>query len=258
MHTLTAIILGVLSTNAWAHKPSFGNDHSSTNNAYQVIDPDISIVLYAEVSCTDSVVWMEMETKDRDEIWVELGVPMLDRFEDYRPSMAIVGPGLPEASLPFEVPDGMGATVFNTEDVDEPVEFYEPFTQTESWILYQGWIDVPTESTVYLVAWDPQDFTGKLWVAVGKTEDFSGVGADQFGEWVEQTHAYYEFDDEEDHFELDCSLVAEQPNATEPVTTEPKGCGCAHGSSPAGGFAMFAGLLGLMLRRYRTEPDDLH
>ena len=249
------MLAGSLSTLTWAHKPSFGNDFSAPEKAYTIEDPDISIVLYAEISCTEPVLWMEMDTEDRNEVWVELGVPMLDRLEDYRPSIAVVGPGLPEADLPFEIPDGMGATVYNTQDVDEPQDFYEPYTQTESWILYQAWVEVPPDSTVYLVAWDPEGFTGKLWVAVGKIEDFSGVGVDQFTEWVELTQAYYEFDDEEEHVELDCSLVADRPEATTPAAKEEQGCGCSQTPSKGTPWLLFLSITGLLMRRYRPPPS---
>jgi len=250
MHLLSAIVVGSLSTTGWAHKPSFGNDHASADSAFQIIDPDISIVLYAEISCTAPVVWMEMNTGDRDEIWVELGVPMLDRFVDYRPSLAVIGPGLPDADVPFDLPDGMGATIINTDDVEEPSEFYEPFTQTDSWILYQGWLEVPPESTVYLAAWDPEEFTGKLWVAVGKIEDFSDVGIDQFTEWVELTQAYYEFDDTEEHVELDCSLVAERPDDSTPSTQKTEGCGCTQGPTNHAPWVLLFGPLVVWLRRF--------
>ena len=210
---------------AMAHKPSFANNYSSPDSAFTVLDPDISIVLYAEMTCSEQELWMEMETGDRDEVWIELCVPMLDRLEDYRPSVALVAPGLPDAELPFALPDGMGATVIDTDDVTDPLYFYEPFTQTESWILYQGWLEVPQNEQVFLVSWNPDSFTGKLWVAVGKTEDFSDVTMDQFGEWIEKTQDYYEFDETEEHTELDCSLIAEQPTemANEP-NEEASGC----------------------------------
>ena len=246
------LLLATMGTNqAMAHKPSFANNYFSFDSAFAVQDPDISIVLYAEMTCTESELWMEMETGDRDEVWVELGVPMLDRLEAYRPSVALVAPGLPAADLPFDLPADMGATIISTADVNEPVDFYEPFSQTESWILYQGWLEVPPNEQVYLVAWNPAKVTGKLWVAVGKTDDFSDVSFDQFGEWIEKTQDYYEFNETEEHVELDCSLVAD-PNAVEPSASQ-SATGCASVSEGREvHFSMVALLCGLLVGRRRA------
>ena len=248
---LLLVTLGM--NQAEAHKPSFANNYFSFDSAFAVQDPDISIVLYAEMTCTESELWMEMQTGDRDEVWIELGVPMLDRLETYRPSVALIAPGLPEAELPFEVPDGMGAKVISTADVDEPVDFYEPFSQTESWILYQGWLEVPRNEQVFLVAWDPSSFTGKLWVAVGKTEDFSDVSFDQFGEWIEKTQDYYEFNETEEHVELDCSLVAD-PNDVQAGQQQQQAAGCASVSEGRNvHFSIVALLCGLLVGRRRMQ-----
>ena len=234
---------------ASGHKPSFANNFSSFDSAFTVLDPDISIVLYAEMTCSEQELWMEMETGDREEVWIELGVPMLDRLEDYRPSIALIAPGLPEVDLPFSIPQGMGATVIDTDSVTDPEYFYEPFTQTESWILYQGWLQVPTNEEVFLVSWNPDAFTGKLWVAVGKTEDFSDVSMDQFAEWIEKTQDYYEFDETEEHTELDCSLIADQPD---PVVSENKqeasGCSAVPGTPQRLGWLLLLAA-GLVLAR---------
>jgi hypothetical protein len=245
------VVLGIsllllCSNQANAHKPSYANDHNNPDLAFEVDDADISIVLYAEMTCTEDTLWMEVQTEERDEIWVELGVPELERLSDYRPSLAIVGEGLPEAELPFTVPDGMGATVIDTSDVTTPSDFYEPFTDTNSWILFSGWVDVPTDSTVYLVAWNPEEFTGKLWVAVGKVEDFSDVTVDDFTYWKERTSAFHEVDDMEEHMELDCSLVADETESSPEASTPEKGCS----TLPSGHLNWaWLGLLGVLWRR---------
>ena len=237
---------------AEAHKPSYANDHSSPELAFEVTDPEISIALYAEMTCTADTLWMHMDTEGLDEVWLELGVPKLDRLEDYRPSLAIVAEGMGDSDVPFDVPAGMGARVIDTDHVETPIDFFEPFTQTESWILFRDWFDVPTNSDVYLVAYNPEEITGKLWVAVGLTEDFSGVDVSQFSEWVEKTQAFHEVGDLEDHFELDCSQLYDE---TEDAVTAspPKASGCNVAPNSLQGapwlWAVGAGVLGVFRRR---------
>ncbi len=220
------LILSFLSANAWAHRPSYGNEFTSAEAAFAVEDPDISIVLYSEMTCEQDQIWLQMETEDRDTIWVELGIPQLDRLEDYRPSLALVAPGLSETDVPFELPEGMGATVFDTHQVSEPAFFYEEFTSTASWVLYSGWIEVPTDSEVYLVAWDPAQHTGKLWVAVGTVEDFSDSSVDDFVYWMETTQAFHEVDGEIKDSEESCIAVESETGAKDSTTS-----GCSVASS---------------------------
>ncbi|MAY81006.1 MAG: hypothetical protein CL930_09510 [Deltaproteobacteria bacterium] len=249
---LSIFPLLLFSTKSMAHKPSYANDHSNQELAFEVEDADISIVLYAEMTCTEETLWLEVETEDREEIWVELGVPQIDRLSDYRPSLAIVGKGFPEADLPFDLPSGMGATVIDTSEVTEPTDFYEPYTGTSSWILFSGWVDVPVESTVYLVAWNPDEFTGKLWVAIGKVEDFSDVSIDEFTYWREATAAFHEVGDLEEHVELDCSLVADDPAPSTKPSTSSKGCFTA---SPTHGKWVWLAIFGVLWRRQGKHQD---
>ena len=157
-----------------------------------------------------------------------MGVPQLDRLADYRPSLAIVAEGLPEADVPFDLPEGMGAEVIHTDDVVDPLPFNEPFTQTDSWILFRDWYDIPEGTDVYLVAYNPAEYTGKLLVAVGLVEDFSDVDMSEFGEWLDKTQAFHEIGDTEDHVEPDCSQVydGEDDGAYVTPDAEPSKSGC--------------------------------
>ena len=236
---------------AEAHKPSYANGHSSPAEAFEVVDPEISIALYATMTCTEDTLWMRMETGELDQVWLELVVPVLDRLEAYRPSLAIVAEGFPTADVPFDLPSNMGAIVISTDDVETPIDFFEPFTQTDSWILFRDWFDVPPHSDVYLVAYNPDEYTGKLWVAVGLTEDFSDVDMSQFGEWVDKTQAFHEVDDFEEHVELACSAVYDGSNPVEPTDSpQSRGCASASTTDSLGLWALFGALLGgLRLRR---------
>ena len=237
---------------AQAHKPSYANDNSSIDLAFEVTDPEISIVLYSEMTCTKDELWLHMDSTGFDEVWLELGVPQLERLADYRPSLAIVAEGLPQADVPFEIPDGMGAKVIHTHDVEEPIPFSEPFTQTDSWILFRDWFEIPSDTDVYLVAYNPAEFTGKLWVAVGLIEDFSDADLSDFPEWLEKTQAFHEIGDPEEHFELDCSQVYDENALAEPAPAIEGGCA----STPlrghkTGALSMLALALGLARRRQR-------
>lgn len=252
---LTAAFTSLPLMSAHAHKPSYANDHSTPDLAFEVEDPEISIVLYAEMTCTKQELWLRLDSTDFEEVWLELGVPQLDRLADYRPSLAIVAEGLPEADLPFDIPEGMGAEVISTDDVIDPIAFNEPFTQTDSWILFRDWYEIPEGQDVYLVAYNPAEYTGKLWVAVGLVEDFSDVDMSEFGEWLDKTQAFHEIGDTEDHVELDCSQVYDGDSSGGPMlspteSSEKGGCGVVPTPSRGLGLlGLFAVVIGISRRR---------
>ncbi|HCH65273.1 MAG TPA: hypothetical protein DFR83_20880 [Deltaproteobacteria bacterium] len=189
------LALGFLTT-AQAHKPSFSGDYDTPGEAWAVPDPEISIVLYQEITCDLQHLWMSLDGEAGFPLYIQLGVPVIDRLSDYRPSVALVAPGLPapEADLPFELPAGTGIQVFDTQDVEQPGDFYEPFTQTESWVLVEETVELPETGQAWLVAWDPGRQTGKLWVATGTVEDFSDVDPAEFIEWGAIVQDFHEVD----------------------------------------------------------------
>ncbi|MBC04280.1 MAG: hypothetical protein CMJ34_13420 [Phycisphaerae bacterium] len=194
---MTSLLLAFgLGLSAHAHKPFFSGDYGTPEDAWEVPDPDISIVLYQEITCELPQLWMTLDGEADFPLYIQLGVPVIDRLSDYRPSVALVGPGLPAADseLPFELPDGTGVLVFDSDDVDQPGGFYEPFTQTESWIMVEETVVLPESGQAWLVAWDPGGQTGKLWVATGTVEDFSDVETADFIEWSVLVKDFHEVD----------------------------------------------------------------
>ena len=168
---LIALILAT-SSQTWAHKPFFSDGNSIRDNAFAVADIEISIVVYHEVTCAEQALWLSFDAEPGELLFYQLGVPMLERLETYRPAIAVIAPGLPEIDLPFAVPEGMGGRLLTTSTISNPEEFFEPFTNTSSWILTEELMALPQGGPGYVVAWHPEGLTGKLWVAVGTVEDF--------------------------------------------------------------------------------------
>ena len=106
-------------------------------------DPEISIVVFRELTCEQPELWLAFDAVEGEEIWVQLGMPAIDRLADHRPALAVLAPGLPniDAEVPFDVPQGLGGVVYLADG--EPQEFYEPFTKTNSWILAGDWVSTP-------------------------------------------------------------------------------------------------------------------
>ena len=201
---------------AFAHQPFFPDDYGTPEDSFVVEDEDLSIVLHHNMTCERPEVWLSYEVDAGYELYVQLGLPQLERFEDWRPSVAVVAPGLPDVDVPFDAPEGMGAIVFDTADVAEPDPFFEPFTQTESWVLVETYVTLPESGPAYVVAWDPGHMTGKLWVATGTVEDFSNVSPMEFGSWDKKVNDWFETGKYSEVEPVE-EVVCETPEPTEPT-----------------------------------------
>ena len=248
-----------------AHQPSYSKgEYGTPQRAWPITDIDLSIVVYHQVTCDSPQLWLRFNAAAPRDIFFQLGVPAIDRLESYRPSLALLAPGLPPLaeSVPFEVPEGMGGIIVHTHGVDEPEAFFEPFTQTESWILSEQTYSLPEAGEGYLVAWHPQRETGKLWVAVGDNEDFSNVDWVAAELWYENTQTFHETGDyapEEVPEEEICPASEEAEPAPEtgaPSTVTPtEEAGCAVARPPRADLLLVAWLLLFSWRqRRRADP----
>ena len=158
---------------AWAHKPVVINGGPTTaETAYVIEDVDVSQVAYHEATPAQPTLWFTFEVEAGKELYLQLGVPKIDRYADLRPAMALLGPGMPELeNVPFEVPAGYGGVVYSMVGV-EPEVFNEEFTGTESWQFPAETPTVETGGKYYLVGYLPEAESGKFWVAVGTLERF--------------------------------------------------------------------------------------
>ena len=96
---LLAFLVGSASMpqEANAHRPIFTEDKATgPETAIPIKDPQISQVVYREITKDSSTVWLAFEVPKDFRLFVQIGVPAIDRLKTFRPAMAIVGPGLPE------------------------------------------------------------------------------------------------------------------------------------------------------------------
>ena len=236
----------VLVSAGWTHKPSFG-PYSSGEEAFVVEDMDISIVLYQKMTCDDDQLWLQYDGLAGDELFVQLGVPVIDRLESYRPLLGVFGPGIEDtADVEFGIPGDHGGQVF--EPLDEPLPFYEPFTQTESWIYVEETLILEQDGTGWIVAWHPERKTGKLWVAVGTVEDFSDVGIDDFTSWSAYLNDFHE---KTGAGNMAVETTCEDPDSGD-QEADVSDCSCRSGGSTAPTWLVTL-LVWLPLRRFRLE-----
>jgi hypothetical protein len=176
-----------------AHRPIFTEDKATgPDTAIPIKDPQISQVVYREITKDSSQVWLAFEVPKDFKLFVQIGVPAIDRLKDFRPAMAIVGPGLPDNDPPFTLPKDAGAKVLLTKEVAKPRFFHEHFTNTDSWILRGETVVLPKAGRYYLAGYSPDKQTGKLWLSVGKKESFSLEDLKDFPRWTKKIQAFHE------------------------------------------------------------------
>ena len=188
------VLLGGLSS--WAHK-YVANDgsHVDAAHALHIGDPGLSQVIYHPVTPATGQLWLTFNVFAGEEQYMQLGVPVLDRLDEYAPTLVLLGPGLPEIDTPLEVPEGLGGVVFPTAGLT--AEFFdEHFTGTQSWILLEQDYPLLEEGQYYVVAYHPEGLEGKLWVAVGRREEFGFKDLLTFREVVDDVREFHEVFDE--------------------------------------------------------------
>lgn len=190
------LLLTSISLSTLAHKPiSIGGTFSARDQALQMTDIDVSQVVYSPLSEADPQLWLTFEATAGTILDVSLGLPVLDRLTDYRPNLAVLGPGLPAVDLSVEVPSGAGGFVFDAA-ATEPEFFHEPITGTDSWILIEEALALPETGTYYVVAWPSGDQIDKLWVAIGKREQFGLRDFASFPAVIRDARAFHEVGDQ--------------------------------------------------------------
>jgi hypothetical protein len=176
-----------------AHRPVFTDDAAtSADTAIRIDEPQISQVVYREITQKAPQVWLAFSVPEDFALFIQIGVPVIDRLKGFRPAMAVLGPGLPGKDQPFEIPRDMGATVFTTKQVSKPRFFHEHFTGTDSWILRSETVSLSKPGRYYLVAYSPEKQTGKLWISIGKRESFTVEHWKQFPKWSKLIREFHE------------------------------------------------------------------
>lgn len=180
---------------ALGHDPTISDGTANgPETALHFDDIQVSRVVYHEATEEAQQLWLTFDIDEPQSLVVTLGIPLIDRLAAFRPAVAVLGPGLPDIEVPFEIPQGLGGQLFETDTVRDPEEFHEPFSGTTSWILRREHVDLPEAGTYYLVAYVPSGETGKLWLAPGDREAFTLGLIIELGTVLREIRAFHEVD----------------------------------------------------------------
>jgi hypothetical protein len=157
-----------------AHRPYFPDGlNKSPYSAFQLDDIDISQAIY-QVLGENEQVWLKFHptTSSSKTVNIQLGIPVLEETESFRPVVAVVSQDLSRIDLPFNLPDGFGAIVYEVNNEESIKKFREPYTNTNSWILIEEEFEIIGNEIHYVVIFSKTNQSGKFWFATGTKEVF--------------------------------------------------------------------------------------
>lgn len=158
-----------------AHKPlAIGESYPLPSEALVFDSIGISQVVYAELTEVAPLLWLRFDLDRGETLYTSVGAPMLEDVGIPELWIALIGHGLPsETLLPVANPEeGLGGLFFEASTDEVPVAFHEPFTGTDSWILFERTVELTEPGVYYLVAGTSGAVPAKMWISVGRRESF--------------------------------------------------------------------------------------
>ena len=175
----------ILPASAFGHKliPTDGTN-IDYDSALEIPNPVISWAMYEELE--DKALFYKFEAKKDDRLYSSIVIPKLDHLEDFTPSLVLIGPATflelvdelkildTDNIFDYPIPEGYDAYVFDYTGSLPSKEFYEPFGQITYWERQEIDLEIEAPGTYYMAVFDKSGSNGKLALAIGYVEDFSG------------------------------------------------------------------------------------
>lgn len=169
---LPAVLLAALPV--LAHVPYLEERDFAPEAPFVCPSADQSIAAYAWLESDSDVDFYSVRVDRPLQFYAGVLVPVAPQYAEFRPSFAVMGPGLPEPGekLPVALKPGTGAIVLRDPGEASRRQFFEPFGNKS---YYRG-----PETTVRLepgtytaIVWDPARKKGDYVAAIGKKEIWS-------------------------------------------------------------------------------------
>lgn len=178
-----AVCLALFSVSlASAHQPFFEDKDFTAKAPGTVKDPTVSTALYATLDSPRDVDYVTFEGKRGDSVLIGLTIPAIDGQENFTPTVAIIGPGLPKPGVtqlphrvtaPADSNPPAGAITWRAAP-GKPSVFYEPFSRTKYWERQENRIKLPADGRYTIAVWSDSCAVGRYTLVVGEREVLGG------------------------------------------------------------------------------------
>jgi len=175
-----ALALGItmalcLAAPALAHQPFFEEEDIEADNPWAIADPTVSTAVYATLESPTDVDYFAFEGGAGQSILLQITIPQVEGQEEFAPTMALMGPGLPTVELPSQVetPADQGAVLLSPPP-GPATTFFEPFSRTSYWERQESRVTIPADARYAVAVWHESGEVGRYVFVVGDKEELGG------------------------------------------------------------------------------------
>lgn len=178
--TILIILTLILSfkSDAKAHVPLDTSGAASKKEPIFVEDHQISWAAYNQLEQAGDVDYYSFKAEQGEEIYFSMVIPVIDRYQNFRPDVALIGPGLENNYAGYDKNyinsllkiDPDENIIIVSDDQATPDTFFEPFTQTSYWRRQKFSTAAPAAGTYYLAVFSTEQDQGKYTLAIGRKE----------------------------------------------------------------------------------------
>jgi hypothetical protein len=175
---LVGALLVLASQPAVAHQPFFEEVESTAAAPWLISDPSTSLALYFSLERPGDVDYFVFDGTAGQAILLSIVIPQIKGQENFTPTLALLGPGLPVVELPHvvEQPLNTGAYILRASS-GKASTFFEPFSRTGYWQRQQERATLPADGQYWVAIWSESGQVGRYTFSPGDRERFGGDAA---------------------------------------------------------------------------------
>ena len=103
-------------------------------------------------------------------ILLSITIPQIKGQENFTPTMALMGPGLPPGDLPKQVIKSQDTGVLILPSPMNATAFFEPFSRTSYWTRQEQYVRLPANGSYSVAIWDDNGQVGRYVFVIGDRE----------------------------------------------------------------------------------------
>jgi hypothetical protein len=155
---------------ASAHQPFFEDKDFTDDNPGHIEDPTISTAMYATLETPNDVDYYIFNGSIGQSILLSITIPQITGQENFTPTMALMGPGLPTADLPRQVTRPQDSGILILPSPANTTAFFEPFSRTSYWTRQEQYVTLPANGSYSVAVWDDSGQVGRYVFVIGDRE----------------------------------------------------------------------------------------
>lgn len=146
---------------ASAHQPFFEDEDFTADNPGRIEDPTVSTAMYATLETPDDADYYIFNGGIGQSVLLSITIPQITGQENFTPTMALMGPGLPTADLPRQIAGPQDTGVLILPPPANATAFFEPFSRTSYWTRQEQYVTLPANGSYSVAVWDDNGQVGR-------------------------------------------------------------------------------------------------